>query len=110
MFELRPLSPSAIPSALAKAERYRLLNEGGQAESICLDVLAVDPDNQEALAMMILSTSQAPRTMDPLPTSTSCDKRSLAYRSTTPTAPMRYPEQPRTAVSSKSRSTISRRP
>ena len=55
MFELRPLSPSAIPSALAKAERYRLLNEGGQAESICLDVLAVDPNNQEALAMMILS-------------------------------------------------------
>ena len=55
MFELRPLSPSAIPSALAKAERYRLLNEGGQAESICLDVLAVEPDNQDALAMMILS-------------------------------------------------------
>ncbi len=43
MFELRPLSPSAIPSALAKAERYRLLNEGGQAESICQDVLAIDP-------------------------------------------------------------------
>ena len=55
MFELRPLSPSAIPSALAKAERYRLLNEGGQAESICQDVLAIDPDNQEALAMMILA-------------------------------------------------------
>jgi len=55
MFELRPLSPSAIPSALAKAERYRLLNEGGQAESICQDVIAVDPDNQEALAMMILA-------------------------------------------------------
>src|SRR6187200_3468702 len=55
MFELRPLSPSAIPSALAKAERYRLLNEGGQAESICQDVLAVDPDNQDALAMMILA-------------------------------------------------------
>jgi hypothetical protein len=55
MFELRPLSPSAIPSALAKAERYRLLNEGEQAESICQDVLAIEPDNQDALAMMILA-------------------------------------------------------
>jgi len=55
MFELRPLSAAAIPGALAKAERYRLLNESGQAESICQDVLAVDPDNQDALAMMILA-------------------------------------------------------
>ena len=55
MFELRPLSAAAIPAALAKAERYRLLNESGQAESICQDVLAVDPDNQDALAMMILA-------------------------------------------------------
>ena len=29
MFSLKPLSPSAIPAALAKAERYRLLNEPG---------------------------------------------------------------------------------
>jgi hypothetical protein len=55
MFELRPLSSAAVPGALAKAERYRLLNEGGQAESICLDVLAIDPDNQDALAMLILA-------------------------------------------------------
>ncbi len=55
MFELRPLSPAAIPAALAKAERYRLLNDSGQAESICQDVLAIDPDNQDALAMMILA-------------------------------------------------------
>ena len=55
MFELRPLSTAAIPAALAKAERYRLLNESGQAESICQDVLAIDPDNQDALAMMILA-------------------------------------------------------
>jgi hypothetical protein len=55
MFELRPLSEGAIPGALAKAERYRLLNESGQAESICLDVLAADPDNQDALATMILA-------------------------------------------------------
>lgn len=55
MFELRPLSPGAIPAALAKAERYRLLNEPHQAESICLDVLAVDAGNQEALATLILA-------------------------------------------------------
>ena len=47
MFELKPLSPDAVPRALAKAERYRLLNEPNEAQSICLDVLAADPDNQE---------------------------------------------------------------
>jgi len=52
---LKPLSTDAIPSALSKAERYRLLNEPGQAESICLDVLDVDPDNQDALVMLVLA-------------------------------------------------------
>ncbi len=55
MFDIKPLSIDAIPSALAKAERYRLLNEPGQAESICLDVLAVDPANQPARVMLILA-------------------------------------------------------
>ncbi|MFI5177684.1 MAG: hypothetical protein ACHQO8_03935 [Vicinamibacterales bacterium] len=53
--QLKPLSKDAIPAALAKAERYRLLNEPGQAESICLDVLAVDPENQPAHVMLILA-------------------------------------------------------
>ena len=35
-FQLKTLSPEAVPRALAKAERYRLLNEPGEAESICL--------------------------------------------------------------------------
>ena len=48
MFQLKPLSPSAIPAALAKAERYRLLNEPEQAESICEDILAAQPDNRAA--------------------------------------------------------------
>ena len=39
MFALKPLSKDAIPAALAKAERYRLLNEPDQAESICEDIL-----------------------------------------------------------------------
>jgi hypothetical protein len=55
MFELKTLSPDAVPRALAKAERYRLLNEPGEAESICLDTLATDPDNQEALATLLLA-------------------------------------------------------
>ena len=45
MFELKPLHTDAIASALTKAERYRLLNEAEEAESICHDVLAVEPDH-----------------------------------------------------------------
>lgn len=55
MFELKKLSPEAVPAALEKALRYRMLNEPEQAESICEDVLRVGPDNQEALAMLILA-------------------------------------------------------
>ena len=55
MLHLKPLSADAIPAALGKAERYRLLNEPGQAESICLDVLAVDPQNQAARVTLILA-------------------------------------------------------
>ena len=51
MFELKPLSESAIPRAMAKAERYRLLNEPQEADSICRDILSADPDNQEISAV-----------------------------------------------------------
>jgi tetratricopeptide (TPR) repeat protein len=54
-FELKPLSLEAIPRALAKAERYRLLNEPGEAESICRDALQVDPDNDQLRAMLVLA-------------------------------------------------------
>ncbi|MBI3210950.1 MAG: hypothetical protein HYZ37_18860 [Candidatus Solibacter usitatus] len=57
MFQLKPLSHDAIPGALAKAERYRLLNEPLEARSICLDVLQIDPANQQALIMLFLSLS-----------------------------------------------------
>ena len=56
-FELKTLSSGAVPRALAKAERFRLLNEPGEAESICLDALEVDPDNQQALVMLVLALS-----------------------------------------------------
>jgi hypothetical protein len=66
MLHLKPLSRDAIPAALAKAERYRLLNEPGEAESICLDVLQIDPNHQEAIVMLILAlTDQFPLEMPP---------------------------------------------
>ena len=55
MYELKRLSPGAVPGALALAERYRLLNEPSEAESICLDVLQVDPTNQDAIVALLLS-------------------------------------------------------
>src|SRR5215469_16295735 len=57
-FDLKKLSPEAIPPALERAERYRLLNEPVQAESICLDILAVDEDNQQALVLLLLALSE----------------------------------------------------
>ena len=61
MFQLKPISREGIPAALQKAERYRLLNEPSAAESICLDVLQVEPDNQQAIVMLLLAiTDQFP--------------------------------------------------
>jgi hypothetical protein len=55
MYTLKSISAEAVPGALEKVERYRLLNEPELAESICHDVLAVEPDNQAALVMLLLS-------------------------------------------------------
>ena len=57
MFELKRLSKEAIPAALEKALRYRLLSHPGEAESICHDVLEIDPENQDALVMLLLALS-----------------------------------------------------
>src|ERR1051325_1769359 len=57
MPELKQLHKDAIPAALEKAERYRLLNEPGEAERICLDILKTDPDNQQALITLLLAVS-----------------------------------------------------
>jgi hypothetical protein len=57
-FELKKLSAEAIPQALERAERYRLLNEPLQAESICLDILAVEPHHQLALVVLLLALSE----------------------------------------------------
>jgi hypothetical protein len=56
-FELKPLSKDAINAALDKAMRYRLLNEPAEAESICLDVLRAEPENQQALVVLVLAST-----------------------------------------------------
>ena len=53
--KLKPIHPDAIEAALGRAERYRLLNQPGQAESICRDVLRLDHQNQRALVLIILA-------------------------------------------------------
>ncbi|HWQ13605.1 MAG TPA: hypothetical protein VNL77_12435 [Roseiflexaceae bacterium] len=55
MFTLKPLSHEGVAAALEKAERYRLLNEPWEAESICHDILAVEPENQRALVVLLLA-------------------------------------------------------
>ena len=55
MIELKTLKPEAVSSALEKAKRYRLLNEPDEAESICLDILAISPDHEEALITLFLA-------------------------------------------------------
>ena len=53
--ELKPIHPEAVPAAIEKAAHYRLLNEPGAAESICRDVLRIEPGNQRALITLVLS-------------------------------------------------------
>src|SRR5688572_21985855 len=55
MVQLKRITKDAIPAALEKALRYRLLNEPQEAESICLDILAVEPGHAEALVMLVLA-------------------------------------------------------
>ncbi len=53
--ELKPISQSGVAKAISKAEVYRYLNEAGEAESICRDILAVEPQNQAALRLLGLA-------------------------------------------------------
>jgi len=54
-FELKPISSAGVSDALEKAARYRLLNEPSLAESICLDVLEAEPENQRAVVTLLLA-------------------------------------------------------
>lgn len=62
MFELKVISKDSVEDALRKAERYRLLNEAWQAESICRDVLRVEPNNQRAISTLVLALTDQFRT------------------------------------------------
>ena len=55
MFKVKPISPNCLEDALAKAERYRLLNEPHEAESICRDILEIAPANRQARISLILA-------------------------------------------------------
>jgi hypothetical protein len=54
-FQLKPISKAGVSEALERAERYRLLNEPSLAESICLDVLEIEPENRRALVTLLLA-------------------------------------------------------
>jgi len=56
-FVPKQISREGVPAALEKAQRYRLLNEPQAAESICLDILAVDAANQQARILQLLAVS-----------------------------------------------------
>ncbi len=53
--ELKPITKDGVRAALDKAHRYRLLNDSVAAESICLDVLQLEPTNVEAIETYILA-------------------------------------------------------
>ncbi|MEK6780078.1 MAG: hypothetical protein AABY93_00125 [Bacteroidota bacterium] len=55
VFELKPISKEGIEASLGKAEHYRLLNQPRLAESICLDVLLIDQNNQRASVVLLLA-------------------------------------------------------
>ena len=53
--QLKAISKNGITEALAKVQHYRYLNQAEEAESICRDILAVDPENQMALRQLGLA-------------------------------------------------------
>jgi tetratricopeptide (TPR) repeat protein len=54
-FKLKTISMAGIPEAISKAEVYRSLNEPEEAESICRDILVVEPEHQLALRLLGLA-------------------------------------------------------
>jgi hypothetical protein len=53
--ELKKIHKDAIPEALEKAQTWRLLNQPQEMESICRDILAVEPKNQMAVRLLGLA-------------------------------------------------------
>jgi tetratricopeptide (TPR) repeat protein len=53
--KLKAISKAGIPEAISKVELYRSLSEPEEAESICRDILAVEPQHQLALRLLGLA-------------------------------------------------------
>lgn len=53
--KLKPISHACLDEAIAKVGHYRNLNEPGEAESICRDILALEPQHQAALRLLGLA-------------------------------------------------------
>ena len=54
-YAIKQIHPDGIEAALQKADKYRELGQPAEAESICRDVLAIDPDHQLALRILGLA-------------------------------------------------------
>jgi hypothetical protein len=54
-YKIKRISTAGIAAAIAKAERYRSLNEPEEAESICRDILAIEPQHQLAARLLGLA-------------------------------------------------------
>ncbi len=54
-YRIKRISTAGIDEAIAKAELYRSLIEPEEAESICRDILAIEPQHQLALRLLGLT-------------------------------------------------------
>jgi tetratricopeptide (TPR) repeat protein len=60
-YELKPLTSKNLSAAVELAKHYRDLNQPEEAESICRDVIAVAPENEDAWRTLGLAlTDQFP--------------------------------------------------
>ena len=55
--KLKPISKDGITQAISRIQLYRYLNEPEEAESICRDILAVEPDHQMAVRLLAMTIS-----------------------------------------------------
>ena len=54
-YTIKRISTAGIGEAIEKVELYRSLNEPEEAESICRDILAIEPQHQLALRLLGLA-------------------------------------------------------
>jgi len=54
-YKIKRISTAGIGEAIAKAELYRSLNEPEEAESICRDIIAIEPEHQLVLRLLGLA-------------------------------------------------------